>query len=251
MQGSLRVAPERCNYTLPRRAGHGAAERSTNFCEIIDLKNVIWHTLYKIMEIGIEKLIESPNLRDRVYEILKKSIIFQEIPPGEKIDEEAIAKQLGVSRTPIRETLCRLENEGIVKIIPRRGAFVVKHSREKITEILMVREALEGFAARLAVDHVNEQTLEQMKSLFKDFSESNIRDRSKEYTQADLEFHNFIIKASKNDLLINIMNTLNDHVQMLRLQTVHHEGRPEQSLVEHLQYHSRPWRRRTLRRQNR
>ena len=102
-------------------------------------------------------MIESPNLRDRVYEILKKSIIFQEIPPGEKIDEEAIAKQLGVSRTPIRETLCRLENEGIVKVIPRRGAFVVKHSREKITEILMVREALEGFAARLAVDHVDEQ----------------------------------------------------------------------------------------------
>ncbi len=77
------------------------------------------------------------------------------------------------------------------------------------------------------------QTIEQMKSLFKNFSESNIRDRSKEYTQADLEFHNLIIRASRNDLLINIMNTLNDHVQMLRIQTVSHEGRPEQSLVEH------------------
>jgi len=185
------------------------------------------------MELEIEKLIESPNLRDRVYEILKKSIIFQEILPGEKIDEEAIAKQLGVSRTPIRETLCRLENEGIVRIIPRRGAFVVKHSREKITEIMMVREALEGFAARLAADNVSRQAIEQMRSLFKDFSESNIRDRSKEYTQADLEFHNFVITTSKNNLLINLMNTLNDHVQMLRLQTVTHEGRPEHSLIEH------------------
>ena len=207
---------------------------STNFCRIIDMKVIIWHTLYKIMDIGIEKLIESPNLRDRVYDILKKSILFQEIPPGEKIDEEAIAKQLGVSRTPIRETLCRLENEGIVMIVPRRGAFVVKHSREKITEILMVREALEGFAARLAVDHINGQTLDQLKSLLKDFTESNIRDRSKEYVQADLEFHNLIIRASKNNLLFNIMNTLNDHVQMLRLQTAALEGRPEQSLVEHL-----------------
>ncbi len=185
------------------------------------------------MELGIEKLIESPNLRDKVYEILKKSIIFQEILPGEKIDEEAIAKQLGVSRTPIRETLCRLENEGIVKIVPRRGAFVVKHSREKITEIMMVREALEGFAARLAADNVSKQAIEQMRSLFRDFSESNIRDRSREYTQADLEFHNFVIKTSKNNLLINLMNTLNDHVQMLRLLTVTHEGRPEQSLIEH------------------
>jgi DNA-binding GntR family transcriptional regulator len=185
------------------------------------------------MERRIEKLIETPNLRDRVYEILKKSILFREIPPGEKIDEEGIAKQLGVSRTPIRETLCRLENEGIVKIVPRRGAFVVKHSREKINEILMVREALEGFAARLAVDHVNGEILDQMKSLLKDFSEANIRDRAIEYVRADVEFHSLIIKGSRNDLLINIMNTLNDHVQMLRLQTAALEGRPEQSLVEH------------------
>jgi len=184
-------------------------------------------------EFNNNRLIESPNLRDRVYEILKKSIVFQEISPGEKIDEEAIAKQLGVSRTPIRETLCRLENEGIVKVIPRRGAFVVKHSREKITEILMVREVLEGFAARLAVDHVDGKLTDKMKSLFNQFSGSDIREQSKDYTQADLEFHNLIIKASRNDLLINIMNTLNDHIQMLRIQTVSHEGRMEQSLVEH------------------
>jgi DNA-binding GntR family transcriptional regulator len=174
---------------------------------------------------GNNKLIESPNLRDRVYEILKRSILFQEILPGEKIDEEVLAQQLGVSRTPIRETLCRLENEGIVRVIPRRGAFVVKHSREKITEILMVREALEGFAARLAVDHIDEQAIEQMKSLFKNYSESNIRDRTREY--------NLIIKVSRNDLLSSIMKTLNDHIQMLRIQTVSHEGRLEQSLVEH------------------
>jgi DNA-binding GntR family transcriptional regulator len=197
------------------------------------MKTPIWHTLYKIMDLGLEKLIETPNLRDRVYEILKRSILFQEIPPGEKIDEEAIARQLGVSRTPIRETLCRLENEGIVKIVPRRGAFVVKHSREKINEILIVREALEGLAARLAVGQVNGQTLDRLKLLLKDFSESNIRGRSKEYIQADIDFHNLIIQASANNLLIGIMNTLNDHVQMLRLQTAALEGRPEQSLVEH------------------
>ena len=208
---------------------------STFFIEIIDLDFIICHTLYKIMAEGINnnKLIESPNLRDRVYEILKRSIVFQEILPGEKIDEEAIAQQLGVSRTPIRETLCRLENEGIVKVVPRRGAFVVKHSREKITEILMVREVLEGFAARLAVDHLDGKSIEKMKLLFEDFSGTNIRERSRDYTQADLEFHNLIITASHNNLLINIMNTLNDHVQMLRIQTVSHEGRMEQSLVEH------------------
>lgn len=186
------------------------------------------------MNLGIKKSIESPNLRERVYEILKKAIIFQEIPPGQKIDEGSVAKQLGVSRTPIRESLCRLENEGIVKIIPRRGAFVAKHSKESIIEILLVREVLEGFAARLAVDHIDERTIDEMKSLFRDFSESNIRGRSKDYTQADLKFHTLIVKKSKNSWLTSLMNTLNDHIQMLRLRTVALEGRPEHSLREHL-----------------
>ena len=183
---------------------------------------------------GIKRLIESPNLRERVYEILKRAIIFQEIPPGQKIDEESVAKQLGVSRTPIRESLCRLENEGIVKIIPRRGAFVVKHSKERIIEILLVREVLEGFAARLAVGHIDERTIEEMKSLFKDFSEANIRDRSRDYTQADLKFHTLVVKKSKNSWLMSLMNILNDHIQMLRLRTVALEGRPEHSLLEHI-----------------
>jgi DNA-binding GntR family transcriptional regulator len=186
------------------------------------------------MVTGIRKLAESPNLRERVYEILKRAIIFQEIPPGQKIDEESVAKQLGVSRTPIRESLCRLENEGIVKIIPRRGAFVVKHSKERIIEILLVREVLEGCAARLAVDHIDERTIEEMKSLFKDFSEANIRDRSRDYTQADLRFHTLIVKKSKNSWLMSLMNILNDHIQMLRLRTVALEGRPEHSLLEHI-----------------
>jgi DNA-binding GntR family transcriptional regulator len=185
------------------------------------------------MNLGIRKSIESPNLRQRVYEILKRAIIFQEIGPGQKIDEEGVAKQLGVSRTPIRESLCRLENEGIVKIIPRRGAFVVRHSKESIIEILLVREVLEGFAARLAVGHIDERAIEEMSSLFRDFSEANIRDRSKDYAQADLKFHTLIVKKSQNSWLMSIMNILNNHIQMLRLRTVALEGRPEHSLLEH------------------
>jgi DNA-binding GntR family transcriptional regulator len=181
-----------------------------------------------------EKLIEFPNLRERVYEVLKKTIIFQEISPGEKIDEDLLASQFGVSRTPIRESLCRLENEGIVRIVPRKGAFVVKHSKERIMEILLLREVLEGLAARLACDDMDQASIEEMKLLFRDFSESTIRKKSKTYSQADLDFHTLVITKSRNTLLINMMKTLNDHIQMLRLRTVSLEGRPEQSLTEHL-----------------
>ncbi len=186
------------------------------------------------MNLNFEKLIESPNLRERVYEVLKRRIIFQEILPGEKIDEEFLSNRLGVSRTPIRESLCRLENEGIVEIVPRKGAFVVKHSKERIVEILLVREVLEGLAVRLAVTHMDELTFKEMRLLFENFSEANIRDRSINYTQADLEFHMLIVSKSKNNLLNNMMKILNDHIQMLRLRTVALEGRPEQSLIEHL-----------------
>lgn len=186
------------------------------------------------MVFPFKKSIESPNLRERVCQILKKTIVLGEIPPGKKIDEESLAKQLGVSRTPIRESLFRLENEGIIEIIPRRGAFVVQHSKERIVEILLVREVLEGLAARLAVDHMDERTIEEMKSLFKDFSQSNIRDRFKDYTKADLKFHTLIIQKSKNSWLTSFMNILNEHIQMLRLRTVSLKGRPENSLQEHL-----------------
>jgi len=178
-------------------------------------------------------LIEVPNLRERVYKALKEMIIFQEIPPGEKLDEDSLASQLGVSRTPVRESLYRLENEGIVKIIPRRGAFIVKHSKESINEILSVREVLEGLSAREAASHITDAALEVLESLSEKFSESNVRLLSKEYLQVDVKFHKTIIEASKNEWLISLMNILNDHIQMLRLRTVTFQGRPEQSLSEH------------------
>ncbi|MBW1783661.1 MAG: GntR family transcriptional regulator [Deltaproteobacteria bacterium] len=89
------------------------------------------------------QVLQHINLRDQVYDILKRRIIFREIESGKKINEEELAKSLGVSRTPIRETLVRLEHEGIVEIIPRRGAYVVSQSIEKVIDLLQVREVLE------------------------------------------------------------------------------------------------------------
>ena len=186
------------------------------------------------MYLKSSRLIQSESLRDKVYGVLKQMIIYQEIPLGEKIDEDLLTKQLGVSRTPIRESLCRLESEGIVKIIPRRGAVSVKHSKKEIVDILQIREVLEGLAVRLATLQINESTLKGLRSLFTGFSESNIRDRVREYTQADHKFHNVIIENSQNLRLVKMANSLNDLVQMLRLRTVSLKGGAELSLLEHL-----------------
>ena len=182
----------------------------------------------------MKKSIDRSNLRDQIYTILKKSIILRQIRPGEKINEEKIAKTLSVSRTPIRETLLRLEHEGIVKIIPRRGAFVVSQSKSEVIETLQVREVLEGLVARIATENMDDRHLERLKDSLNRISASrHDKDRLLKYTPADVEFHGLLLQACNNNLLKNMMEIVNAHLQMVRLRTVLLPGRPEQTVKEH------------------
>ena len=182
----------------------------------------------------MEQLPERTNLRDQIYDILKRRIVFREIESGKKINEEDLAKSLGVSRTPIRETLLRLEHEGIVKIIPRRGAFVVSQSKEKVMDLFEGREVLEGLVARLATENMNRALFDRLKrSLEKVSSVDGDNNRLLKYTPADVEFHALLLEASDNELLKNMMESVNIHLQMVRLRTVALPGRPEQTVKEH------------------
>lgn len=182
----------------------------------------------------MEQLPERTNLRDQVYDILKKRIIFREIESGKKINEEGLAKSLGVSRTPIRETLLRLEHEGIVKIIPRRGAFVVSQSKEKVIDLLQVREVLEGLVSRLATENMKHELFDRLKLCLEKVSSGNDdNNRLLKYTPADVEFHALLLEACDNELLKNMMKSVNAHLQMVRLRTVALPGRPEQTVREH------------------
>jgi DNA-binding GntR family transcriptional regulator len=182
----------------------------------------------------IEEDLSRPNLREHVYEILKKKIILREIKPGEKINEELLAKTLNVSRTPIRETLFRLEHEGIVRTIPRRGAFVVSQSKEEIVELLYVREALEGLTARMATKNMDRATLEKLREcLHRISSEQEKNDKLLKYTPSDVEFHSLLLDACKNNLLKSMMGIVNSQLQMIRLRTVTLPGRAEQTVREH------------------
>lgn len=180
------------------------------------------------------KLLEHPSLHERVYDEIKKSVIKGEIPPGSKIIEENIAKTLGVSRTPIREALKRLAQDGLVEITPRKGAFVIQLSKEIVKEILEIREALEGMAARLAALNMTDEILEKMKKAFEGSEERIKRRDFSNYSIIDVEFHQLLFKASNNQRLLQIINNLYDCIQMLRLKSVILPGRIERSLNEHL-----------------
>ena len=184
----------------------------------------------------MRRVIESPNLRDQTYDIIKNMIIMREIEPGKKVNEEHLAKEIQVSRTPIREALCRLENEGIVKIIPRRGAFVADLTEINVSEILLIREVLEGLVARLATEHMDEKTLDKLKKVLENVSAIPEKDRDLiNYTRSEVDFHALLLSASNNRMLKNMMEIVNAHLQIIRLRTVVIPERAPKTVKEHHQ----------------
>ena len=184
----------------------------------------------------MKKTIDNTNLRDQTYDIIKNMIILRDIEPGKKINEEQIAKEIRVSRTPIREALCRLENEGIVKIIPRRGAFVADLTETNVREILLIREVLEGLVARLASENMDEKTLDKLRKALEKVSTIPEKDRELiNYTRSEVEFHSLLLGASNNRMLKNMMEIVNAHLQIIRLRTVVLPERAQKTVNEHHQ----------------
>lgn len=184
----------------------------------------------------MKKTIDNTNLRDQTYDIIKNMIILREIKPGKKINEEHIAKEIQVSRTPIREALCRLENEGIVTIIPRRGAFVSDLTENNVREILLIREVLEGLVVRLAVENMDAKTLQKLRKAIEKVSSIPQKDRDLiNYTRSEVDFHSILLSASNNQMLKNMMEMVNAHLQIIRLRTVVIPERAQKTVTEHQQ----------------
>lgn len=177
--------------------------------------------------------ITHPNLKEIVYRELKKMIISHKMEPGTKLHEEHLSEELGVSRTPIREALSKLEQEGIVKIIPRRGAYIVKLSKEEIEEILTIREFLEALAVRLSIQHINSDVIKKMRGCFKDSQGNPIEDDPLLAHKADVKFHDIILETAESKNLTGLMNNIYGHIQMLRYRVLTLPGKARKSLKEH------------------
>ncbi len=181
------------------------------------------------------KAIKNPrNLKEAVYRRLKENIIHGKLLPGSKLVETEIAKRLGVSRTPLREAISRLGQDGLIEIFPRRGAFVKKHSIQEIMENLEIREVLEGLAVRLAARNATPKIIQEMKNCFKGFTAKKVETALPLYAHRNVRFHNKIIDASRNQKLIALIRNLYDQMDMVRLNTIALPGRARKSLAEHL-----------------
>lgn len=189
-------------------------------------------------ELTLTSLVKEPNFRTRVYDALKRAIIEMDIyssPEPRWIDERQISEKLGISRTPIREALSALEREGFVASIPRKGTMVVRKTKGEIVEMIEAWAALESMAARLVTLHASDQEIAQLRKLFVAFGETYKPSKHlSEYSQANINFHQSVIRLSGSKLLASMTNDLLLHVRGIKQITMNRAYRSDQTIYDHL-----------------
>lgn len=171
-----------------------------------------------------DKLTDGMNeylpLRDVVFKTLRKAIITGEFAPGERLMEISLANRLGVSRTPVREAIRKLELEGLVINIPRRGAQVARITEKSLRDVIEVRSVLEEFAAVLACERITEDEMEELKTLHEQFVISIEGNDILDMVEKDEQFHDAIFRAAKNDRLISILANLREQFYRYRMEYI-------------------------------
>ena len=189
--------------------------------------------------IELRPLEESFALKDRIYRELRAAIleidVYAERRRGaHRLDERQLADQLGVSRTPVREALLRLEHEGLVVSIPRRGAFVARKSKREIIETITAWAALESMAARLATQHGPDAEIRRLREMFAEFAGGGVQARIDEYSETNLRFHQAILRMGNSRVLNRLADNLLLHMRSIRRHTIGERGRAERSIIDHV-----------------
>ena len=188
------------------------------------------------MALAVEKIKTPTSLAEMAYTAIKESILrtnVYEMPDDGRLDERRLATSLGISRTPLRDAINRLVAEGFLRSVPRKGVYVVRHSKAELIEVLWVRAALESMGARLAALRATEEEITRMRALFAPFDPEDLARHMREYSEANVRFHEMVLRASRCGKLIEMANNVFEHIQMIRLRTITFVGRPRKSYREH------------------
>lgn len=186
------------------------------------------------MKVKLERIQKHPSLKDEAHQRIKTLILSDRLDGGDMLDIDWLASELGISRTPIREALLMLEQEGLVETLPYRGTFVADVSKKDVEEIYQVREVLEPLAVRLATPVIPDEELKEMQSLFASVGNDVERGDFEHYFQSDTQFHDLIMRYCGNEVLQQVLETLTDRIHRVRVFSrnlaVYHM---EQSFGEH------------------
>ena len=172
-------------------------------------------------------------LRDVVFNTLREAILKGELKPGERLMELQLAAKLGVSRTPIREAIRMLEQEGLAVTIPRKGAEVARMTEKDMEDVLQIRDALDELAASIACEQISEEELAELRHTMHEFEESTKTGDVKRIAEADVRFHDIIYHATRNVKLENMLNNLREQMYRYRLEYIKDEDKRQILIVEH------------------
>ena len=177
------------------------------------------------------------SLKDKIYGSLKEAITSMNIYAEDarlRLDERQLSEQLEISRTPIREALARLEQEGLVKIVPRKGVYIVRKTKHEILEMITAWAALESMAARLITLHASHQEIATLRRLFATFQDDQVRAHIDEYSETNIRFHQLILEMSRCALLKELADQLFIHMRSIRARTISEDDRATRSIIDHM-----------------
>ncbi len=172
-------------------------------------------------------------LRDVVFNTLRKAILKGDLKPGERLMEIALAEKLGVSRTPIREAIRKLELEGLVVMAPRKGAKVASITERDLNDVLEVRKGMEELAIRLACERITPEQLDELDKVEKKFLNLIDSENLTELAEVDVEFHDIIYASTNNKRLIQLLNNLREQMYRYRIEYLKDSAVRRQLAKEH------------------
>ncbi|MBV9955892.1 MAG: GntR family transcriptional regulator [Pseudolabrys sp.] len=177
------------------------------------------------------------SFKHQAYAALKNAIVAMDVYRGRediRLDERKLAQDFGISRTPVREALAQLESEGFVRSVPRRGIYVVRKTKREVIELITAWAALESMAARLITQTATGDEIAGLRKMFASFVDGKILAHLDEYSEANIEFHQSIVRMSHNNVLIEMAGNLFTHMRMIRRKTIVEKDRAERSIRDHM-----------------
>jgi DNA-binding GntR family transcriptional regulator len=185
----------------------------------------------------LEPIDTSLSFKNKAYAALKSVITGMDVYGSRaeiRLDERSLAQDFGISRTPVREAMAQLEREGFVRSVPRRGVYVVRKTRREVIELIAAWAALESMAARLITENAGDDEIASLRRVFAAFDNGQVRAHLDEYSEANIEFHQTLIRLSRNSVLVDLAANLFTHMRMIRRKTIGEKDRADRSIRDHM-----------------
>src|SRR3569623_1477138 len=181
-------------------------------------------------DIAIVRIAPETSFKNKAFEALKEAFLKMDIyatPEQVMLDERALSVRLGVSRTPIREAIAMLEQDGFVKTVPRRGIMLVRRPNSEIVDMIRAWAALESMAARFITNTARKMDISALRDFFMDFGKDRLpEDDVEDFSRANIAFHQALISLSESPVLVDLTNDLLLHVRGYRQLTIGRKDRP-------------------------